>query len=137
MNATPISYAELEDSFNNILLPLFEGGFGLSIYATKFESYYSGSVSTKGKTYLSNASIYVRMDANMQDECKAAFRAYLRPHLAQGEKMICWFNCFNQRISLDLGFKNERDNAFANSPWVNENIRRAIEVLMNKAEKYG
>lgn len=136
MNTATLSYAELEDSFNSILLPLFEGGFGLSIFATKFESYYSGSVSTKGKNYLSNVSIYVRMDANMQDECKAAFRAYFRPHLSQGEKMICWFNCFNQRISLDLAFKNDTTNAFADNPWVNEDIRRAIEVLMNKAEKY-
>lgn len=75
-------------------------------------------------------SIYVSRISTVNIEIiKKAIKAYFCPSLDKGEKITCWFNCFNKRVAI----RAKCEKVLTKTRLLNTELENKIIYLLNKS----
>ena len=125
-----ISRAELEQSFDLNIKPLYDMNVGFRVRGIGFDNQHWVN-SIYALTY-NQVQIFVGMEGTIQTDVRDAFRAYLKHLLVGRERMLCMLNCYSQKIKIDLEFENDPSDQFRSNPYTNQNVILALHVLREK-----
>ncbi len=134
MNKAPHTRAELEQSFDNTIAPLYDIGVGFRIGGILFEDYHfvNNRFTPDTQQTVNKVSIFIGMMGTIQNEVKSAFRSYLKPLLVGRESMSCLMNVNRPHIKLWLAFDDRLAKSIFENGYLNDDVILALQIMRER-----